>query len=108
MHWTEKTKQMFFMASYNIDKFRTFVFESSFLKRYPEDPQTLEKIKIDEVALLEFGLKWLKGLLFKEGGAKAAAPKQGLRTEVERVLGSGFSPISLDTPATKYAVRHPR
>jgi hypothetical protein len=76
MLWTEKTKQMFFLASYNIDKFRTFVFESSFLKRYPADPQTLDKIKIDEVALLEFGLTWLKGLLFKEGGANSAAPKQ--------------------------------
>jgi hypothetical protein len=28
------------------------------------------------VALLEFGLTWLKGLLFKEGGANSAAPKQ--------------------------------
>ncbi|MCK7512480.1 MAG: hypothetical protein MZV70_56220 [Desulfobacterales bacterium] len=43
MHWTEQAKQMFFMASYNIDKFRTFVFESSFLKRYPSDAATLEK-----------------------------------------------------------------
>jgi hypothetical protein len=58
---------MFFLVSYNIDTFRKFVFESSFLDRYDIDTETLEKIKKDEVALLEFGLKWLKDVLFKEG-----------------------------------------
>jgi hypothetical protein len=67
MHWTEQTKQMFFLASYNIDKFRTFVFESSFLKRYVVDAAAQERIRNDEVALLEFGMKWLRFLLFKEG-----------------------------------------
>lgn len=76
MHWTEQAKRMFFMASYNIDTFRTFVFESSFLNRYPLDARALEKIKSDDVALLEFGLKWLKGLLFKGSDPKASAQKQ--------------------------------
>jgi Fe-S-cluster containining protein len=67
MQFTEQTKKMFFLASYNIDKFREFIFESSFLNRYEIDPATVEKIRNDEIALLEFGLKWLKWLLFKEG-----------------------------------------
>jgi hypothetical protein len=71
MRWTEQVKQMFFMASYNIDKFRKFVFESSFIKRYPVDGNALENLRRDDVALLDFGLKWLKDILFKEG-----APKQ--------------------------------
>lgn len=70
MHWTEQTKKMFFLISYNIDKFREFVFESSFLQRYEVDDATLEKMKNDEIALLEFGLKWLKWMLFKEGEFK--------------------------------------
>jgi len=57
---------MFFTASYNIDKFRRFVFESTFLERYPTDEATLKKIKDDEIALLKFGLGWLKDVLFKE------------------------------------------
>ncbi len=61
---------MFFLASYNLDKFREFVFESSFLDRYEVDKTTLEKIKDDEIELLKFGLKWLKWLLFKEGDFK--------------------------------------
>jgi Fe-S-cluster containining protein len=65
MQWTEKTKQMFFTVSYDVDKFRRFVFDSSFLRRYEVDARTLEHIRSDDVALLQFGLKWLKGLLFK-------------------------------------------
>jgi uncharacterized protein len=70
LHLTEQTKRMFFLVSYNIDKFREFVFESSFLRRYEVDESTLKQIKADEIALLEFGLKWLKWLLFKEGDFK--------------------------------------
>jgi hypothetical protein len=61
---TEKSKQLFFMVSYNIDQFRRFVFESSFLERYDVDDETAQKIREDEIALLKFGLKWLKGILF--------------------------------------------
>jgi Fe-S-cluster containining protein len=64
---SEQSKKMFFLASYNIDKFRQFVFESSFLNRYVIDEETVKKIKKDEIELLKFGLKWLRGLFFKEG-----------------------------------------
>lgn len=65
---TDKSKALFFMISYNIDKFREFVFESTFLKRYEVDAQTLAAIRKDETALLKFGLKWLRGILFKTEG----------------------------------------
>jgi hypothetical protein len=61
---------MFFLASYNIDKFREFVFSSSFLKRYDIDAATLDEIKNDEIALLNFGMRWLKFILFKLGDFK--------------------------------------
>jgi Fe-S-cluster containining protein len=70
MQLTERTRQMFFLVSYNIDKFREFVFKSSFLQRYAIEESVLSKIKDDEIALLQFGLKWLKWLLFKEGDFK--------------------------------------
>ena len=70
MKLTDQSKQMFFMVSYNIDKFREFVFKSSFLERYDIDDETTQKIKDDEIELLAFGLKWLKWLLFKEGDFK--------------------------------------
>ncbi len=63
---TEQAKQMFFMVSYNIDKFREFVFESSFLKRIAVDQDSQEEYRKDDVALLRFGVDWLKNLLFKQ------------------------------------------
>jgi uncharacterized protein len=62
---TEKAKQMFFMVSYNLDVFRRFVFDSTFLQRMPVDEALREKLKTDDVALLQFGVNWLKHLLFK-------------------------------------------
>lgn len=64
--FTDQAKQIFFMVSYNIDRFREFVFESSFLQRYDIDAETVARIKDDEIALLEFGIAWLKDALFKE------------------------------------------
>jgi Fe-S-cluster containining protein len=63
---TEKAKQLFFMVSYDIDRFRDFVLESTFLERYPMSDQLLEEIKTDDVSLLNFGITWLKSVLFKE------------------------------------------
>ncbi|MBU1171773.1 MAG: YkgJ family cysteine cluster protein [Proteobacteria bacterium] len=64
--FSEKAKQMFFMGCYNIDKFRKFIFESSFLKMYTIDDETIENIKNDEVALLEFAFSWLRDVFFNK------------------------------------------
>jgi Fe-S-cluster containining protein len=72
---TEKAKQMFFMVSYNIDTFRSFVFESSFLKRMPVDAQTRETLMSDDVALLKFGINWLKEALFKQSDPNEQASR---------------------------------
>ncbi|BBO89967.1 YkgJ family cysteine cluster protein [Desulfosarcina ovata] len=63
---TDKAKQLFFMVSYDIDKFRAFVFESAFLERFKVDEKTVETIREDDVELLKFGLTWLKSVLFKQ------------------------------------------
>jgi Fe-S-cluster containining protein len=70
---TEESKRMFFLVSYNLDSFRRFVFESTFLDRYTIEASVLEQIRKDEVALLKFGLRWLRSVLFKDGLYK---PKQ--------------------------------
>jgi uncharacterized protein len=77
MHWTEQAKQMFFLASYNIDKFRAFVFETSFLQRYPVEEPLLSTLRRDDTALLEFGLGWLKGILFKEKTPEGTQSQEG-------------------------------
>ncbi|MBF0302975.1 MAG: YkgJ family cysteine cluster protein [Desulfamplus sp.] len=64
---SEQSKQMFFLACYNIDKFREFIFESTFLKRFSVDKDQLEEMRNDDIKLLQFGFEWLKSIFFKEG-----------------------------------------
>ncbi|MDY6906094.1 MAG: YkgJ family cysteine cluster protein [Thermodesulfobacteriota bacterium] len=65
---TEEAKKMFFMASYDLDTFKRFVFESSFFERYQIDDETKKKIENDEIELMQFGFRWLKSILFKGEG----------------------------------------
>lgn len=74
---TQKAKDMFFMASYNIDKFRDFVFKSSFLQRYEVDDDTVQKIREDEIELLKFSGKWLKGIFFRGNEDSGIKVKDG-------------------------------
>jgi len=58
--------QMFSMASYNLDKFRAFLFQSRFFSLF-EVPQDLkEKLGSEDVALMLFSFDWLKFSLFGE------------------------------------------
>jgi len=52
--------KMSFMAAYNIDSFREFVFSSTFLKRYRIKPDLKKKIKKNDVELLQLGFSWIK------------------------------------------------
>lgn len=62
--------EMFHMVFYNLDKFREFVFNSTFLKRFEIAKQTIEAIKTDDIKLMEFGVDWLKFSLFGENTIK--------------------------------------
>jgi len=55
---------MSFMAAYNVDRFREFVFGSSFLKRFKVKPELLGKIKTDDAQLLLLGFDWIKLFLW--------------------------------------------
>lgn len=61
---SEQGQKMFFMVSTNLEKFRRFVFESSFLDIYDIEPETLAKIKDDDVELLRFSYLYLASSLF--------------------------------------------
>ncbi len=58
--------EMFYTVCYNIDRFREFVFESTFLKRFDVDEETVAEIRKDDEELLKFGTNWLKFCLFGE------------------------------------------
>jgi hypothetical protein len=58
--------EMFHMACYDLDRFRRFVFESSFLERFELEPELVEKIRADDDELLRFSFRWAKYALFAE------------------------------------------
>jgi len=62
----EKKQKAFYMACYDVDRFRNFVFESKFLAVFDIDKKTLEKIKKDELALMKFGFDYTKYILMME------------------------------------------
>lgn len=56
--------KMAFMATYNTDMFRDFLFNSSFLKRYRVKSKILKKIRSDDVLLMKFGFEWVRFYLW--------------------------------------------
>ena len=61
-----KRMDMFFTACYDLDKFRTFVFDSTFLERFDLEPELVEQLREDDDELLRFAFRWLKLALFGE------------------------------------------
>ena len=61
-----KKQSMIFMASYDLDKFKRFVFESNLLDVLEVDTEEIEKIKNDEIELMKFGFRYLKYILMLE------------------------------------------
>lgn len=58
--------QMFMMASYNLDKFRDFIFKSKFMQVFEVGAEKRKQLASDDVALMNFAFDWLKFSLFGE------------------------------------------
>lgn len=56
--------KMAFMAAYNLDSFREFVFESSFLKRFRVKADLQKKIRKNDVDLLKFSFAFIRVTIF--------------------------------------------
>lgn len=59
----EKKQKAFYMACYDVDRFRRFVFESRFLDTFDLDKALLDKISGDELELMKFGFDYTKYIL---------------------------------------------
>jgi len=71
--------EMFHMVCYNIDKFRIFLYGSSFFERFEVDEALIKTMGTDDAQLLRFGFQWLKFALF---GEKAITVKPGAEKKV--------------------------
>jgi hypothetical protein len=57
---------MFFIACYDLDKFRSFVFETTLLERFEFEEDFIQEMSYDDEALLRFAYLWLRFSLFGE------------------------------------------
>ncbi len=80
---SEQAQRMFFMASTNLDAFRKFVLESSFLDTYIIDDETVEKITNDDIELMLFSFKYLANALFGAEGLSMREDK--IQAKVEEI-----------------------
>lgn len=58
--------EMFYTGCYDLDAFRRFVFDTSFLTRFEVEEKLVEKLRTDDEALLRFAFRWLRYALFAE------------------------------------------
>ncbi|NOQ79176.1 MAG: hypothetical protein GQ546_07220, partial [Gammaproteobacteria bacterium] len=58
--------QVLFMATYDLDRFKRFIQSPNFQAVYILDNKTFSEIQKDDIALLEFGYRFLRQVLFGE------------------------------------------
>lgn len=71
--------EMFFNATYDLQKFREFVFGSTLLERFEVDEEFIHQMKTSNEALLRFGFLWVRFAVFGE-------PTMKVRTEAEQAV----------------------
>ena len=80
---TPQKIEMFYLACYDLDKFRSFLFDSTFFEKFDIDETMKNKIKDDDVELLKFGNRWLRFALF---GEKTIPVKSGVLADKKEEL----------------------
>lgn len=80
---------MFFMVAYDIDRFRRFVFGSTFLDKFKISQDVIDALRSDDVELMKFGYNWIRFALFQE----PALDLQQMFTDVQKRERDFFSQI---------------
>ncbi|WP_133512821.1 YkgJ family cysteine cluster protein [Candidatus Thiosymbion oneisti] len=63
---SEMSRQVFFMASYNLDMFRRFVLSENFRRSYKLDDAFFQAAATDDLLLMDFAFRFLRQALFGE------------------------------------------
>jgi Fe-S-cluster containining protein len=54
----------FYLALYDLDEFRAQIFEQDLVKDFTLPPAFLQRLATDDEALMDFGIVWVKNMLF--------------------------------------------
>lgn len=63
---SDMSLQLFFMASYDVDRFRRFVMSENFIKIYDITDEEYDKLEKDDVELMKFGFDLMRQVFFGE------------------------------------------
>jgi uncharacterized protein len=63
---TLRSRQLFFMACYDVDRFREFVFAESFTRLFELKQDEKDALASDDIALLQFAFRFLRQVMFGE------------------------------------------
>ena len=61
-----KSRNMFYLALYDLDNFRSQIKANGLLNDFQVDSSTMDKAMEDDVALLELGMKWIMYVIFDQ------------------------------------------
>jgi Fe-S-cluster containining protein len=75
-----KRLHMFYTACYDLDSFRSFIFESSFRERFELEDGLLDELEKNDLALLRFAFRWLRFALFAEPTMKVRESAKAARS----------------------------
>ncbi|MHB9117565.1 MAG: YkgJ family cysteine cluster protein [Burkholderiales bacterium] len=101
---SKRSLQMFFMACYDLDRFRDFVSSDAFNEVYDLPDDLRQKILADEVDLMQFGFSFLKQVMFGEEfiAMKADAYDKRLAKKQEREAAGVASDKPVEPPDSPY------
>jgi uncharacterized protein len=78
---SDMSLQLFFMASYDVDRFRRFVMSDSFKNMYTVTDEQFATFEKDDVELMKFGFTLMKQVLFGEMSIKEREGAHDKRSE---------------------------
>lgn len=91
--------EMFYNATYDLDKFRAFVFESTLLDRFDVDEDFVHEMRQSDEALLRFGFLWLRFALFREPTMRVRPDAaQGAQEKLDKRVVSKARPTISASP----------
>ncbi|MGB5475332.1 MAG: YkgJ family cysteine cluster protein, partial [Gammaproteobacteria bacterium] len=76
------SRKFFFMASYDVDRFREFIRSEGFQTTYDVDQETLDRLLADDIALMEFGDRMIRQIMYAEN--TIPMKQDALETHLER------------------------
>jgi len=83
---SEMSLQLFFMASYDVDRFRRFVVSDSFKKMYEISDDDFARYESDDITLMQFGFSLMKQVLFGEMTIKERTGAHDKRAEERKEI----------------------